>query len=284
MDDWVRPWVSRTPSAARRSEVRSRDLRVSVAAEKRRDTRISSDEKDVRPRRPRKPYVRLRLLPVNDSGIPPTGPRVARVARGDGGSKSDSDRPPGVAAQVQLVLMPGSIPSVSPWIELGSEHLRVILVLSTGCCDGQCDLKDDRRLNSSVGTRLDAGGETEPGLVTRFDRREMHGRIGMLKQRGANVSIDSKVLDTHVIDLRLVDDGVVKEVKEIDRLGFGHRTSRPLTVAKCLPDCSAPGFLDSGLTVFASTLPRPARRGHVAPERDFDSGISPASTARCTFA
>ena len=50
------------------------------------------------------------------------------------------------------------------------------------------------------------------------------------------------------------------------------------------PVCSAPGFLDSGLTVFASTLPRPARRGHVAPERDFDSGISPASTARCTFA
>ena len=49
-------------------------------------------------------------------------------------------------------------------------------------------------------------------------------------------------------------------------------------------ECSAPGFLDSGLTVFASTLPRPARRGHVAPERDFDSGISPASTARCTFA
>ena len=49
-------------------------------------------------------------------------------------------------------------------------------------------------------------------------------------------------------------------------------------------DCSAPGFLDSGLTVFASTRPRPARRGHVAPERDFDSGISPASTARCTFA
>ena len=48
--------------------------------------------------------------------------------------------------------------------------------------------------------------------------------------------------------------------------------------------CSAPGFLDSGLTVFASTRPRPARRGHVAPERDFDSGISPASTARCTFA
>ena len=48
--------------------------------------------------------------------------------------------------------------------------------------------------------------------------------------------------------------------------------------------CSALGFLDSGLTVFGSTLPRPARRGHVAPGRDFDSGTSPASTARCTFA
>ena len=43
------------------------------------------------------------------------------------------------------------------------------------------------------------------------------------------------------------------------------------------PVCSALGFLDSGLTVFASTLPRPARRGHVAPGRDFDSGTSPAS-------
>ena len=48
--------------------------------------------------------------------------------------------------------------------------------------------------------------------------------------------------------------------------------------------CSAPGFLDSGLTVFASTLPRPARRGRVAPGRGFDSRISPASTVRCTSA
>ena len=45
--------------------------------------------------------------------------------------------------------------------------------------------------------------------------------------------------------------------------------------------CTAPGFLDSGLTVFASTRPRPARRGRVAPGRGFDSRISPASTARC---
>ena len=49
-------------------------------------------------------------------------------------------------------------------------------------------------------------------------------------------------------------------------------------------ECSAPGFLDSGLTVFASMLPRPARRSHVAPERGFDSGTSLASTARCTSA
>ena len=48
--------------------------------------------------------------------------------------------------------------------------------------------------------------------------------------------------------------------------------------------CSAPGFLDSGLTVFASTLPRPARRGRVAPGRGFDSRISPASTVRCMSA
>ena len=48
--------------------------------------------------------------------------------------------------------------------------------------------------------------------------------------------------------------------------------------------CTAPGFLDSGLTVFASTLKRPARRGRVAPGRGFDSRISPASTVRCMSA
>ena len=48
--------------------------------------------------------------------------------------------------------------------------------------------------------------------------------------------------------------------------------------------CIAPGFLDSGWTVFASRLPRPARRGRVVPERGFGSRISPASSARCTSA
>ena len=48
--------------------------------------------------------------------------------------------------------------------------------------------------------------------------------------------------------------------------------------------CIAPGFLDSGVTVFASTLPRPARRGRVVPERGFGSCTSLASTARCTSA
>ena len=68
-------------------------------------------------------------------------------------------------------------------------------------------------------------------------------------------------------------------------------TERPITIVGSSPDialaangCSALGFLDSGVTVFASTLPRPARRGHVAPGRGFDSGTSLASTARCTSA
>ena len=62
--------------------------------------------------------------------------------------------------------------------------------------------------------------------------------------------------------------------------------ARPLerTLVFPMAICSAPGFLDSGLTVFASMLPRPTRRSHVAPERGFDSGTSLASTARCTSA
>ena len=48
--------------------------------------------------------------------------------------------------------------------------------------------------------------------------------------------------------------------------------------------CAAPGFLDSGLTVFASTPPRPAQGGRVAPGPGFGSRTSPASSARCTSA
>ena len=79
-------------------------------------------------------------------------------------------------------------------------------------------------------------------------------------------------------DLASVWDGVFTE---------GQAGTRPGRVPGCLrpvPRCSAPGFLDSGLTVFASMLPRPTRRSHVAPERGFDSGTSLASTARCTSA
>ena len=50
------------------------------------------------------------------------------------------------------------------------------------------------------------------------------------------------------------------------------------------PGCTASGFLDSGLTVFASTPPRPARGGRVAPGPGFGSRTSPASSARCTSA
>ena len=49
-------------------------------------------------------------------------------------------------------------------------------------------------------------------------------------------------------------------------------------------DCSAPGFLDSGLKVITSTRPRPARRNRVALGLDSDSRTSPASTVRCTSA
>ena len=50
------------------------------------------------------------------------------------------------------------------------------------------------------------------------------------------------------------------------------------------PPCTASGFLDSGLTVFASTPSRPARGGRVAPGPGFGSRTSPASSARCTSA
>ena len=66
--------------------------------------------------------------------------------------------------------------------------------------------------------------------------------------------------------------------------GFGLARKWQVLLSLAAGSCTAPGFLDSGLTVFASTLPRPARRGRVAPGRGFDSRISPASTVRCMSA
>ena len=61
-------------------------------------------------------------------------------------------------------------------------------------------------------------------------------------------------------------------------LGYSRKSVR-LLVCALVP---APGFLDSGLKVITSTLPRPARRNRVALGLDSDSRTSPASTARCT--
>ena len=71
-----------------------------------------------------------------------------------------------------------------------------------------------------------------------------------------------------------------------DGLAVQVALARHFAIPENQPDrtCIALGFLDSGLTVFAPTLPRPARRGRVAPGPGFDSDTSPASTARCTSA
>ena len=65
--------------------------------------------------------------------------------------------------------------------------------------------------------------------------------------------------------------------------GLGHPQSANLAGLPAAY-CTAPGFLDSGLKVFASTRPRPARRGRVAPARGFGKRISRASIVRCMSA
>ncbi len=83
--------------------------------------------------------------------------------------------------------------------------------------------------------------------------------------------------------------------RDLRESGLSHAILRPAVlfggedilinnIAWVLRHCTAPGFLDSGLTVFASTPPRPARGGRVAPGPGFGSRTSPASTARCTSA
>ena len=69
-------------------------------------------------------------------------------------------------------------------------------------------------------------------------------------------------------------------LRELQEVGLEHGDCHAGNVLVCI----APGFLDSGVTVFASTRPRPARRGRVVPERGFGSCTSLASTARCTSA
>ena len=141
-------------------------------------------------------------------------------------------------------------------------------------------------------------------LITAYDRgvctrRQLLSALAALGLGSTSVSAEqhprpgSSIARINHINLRV--SNVERSVEFYERLfGPGFRqlpTSLPYDLGggsmvpyMSVQTCSAPGFLDSGLTVFASTLPRPARRGHVAPERDFDSGISPASTARCTFA
>ena len=87
------------------------------------------------------------------------------------------------------------------------------------------------------------------------------------------------ILDARYEKVRL--DGVIQSQAVFIALGINWEGRRQVLGVEL---CSAPGFLDSGLTVFASTLPRPARRGRVAPGRGFDSRISPASTVRCMSA
>ena len=116
--------------------------------------------------------------------------------------------------------------------------------------------------------KLDETGEAQLSL-TDPDSRSVHSgtRVGV----GYNVqlAVDSKhnLIAEQQVHSKVSDLGLLAE-----------------TATAARPNCIAPGFLDSGVTVFASTRPRPARRGRVVPERGFGSCTSLASTARCTSA
>ena len=103
---------------------------------------------------------------------------------------------------------------------------------------------------------------------------EVAGNVSPESLGGSPVRLVIYVSDVDAVMERAVAAGGTIVIPAADQF-YGDRSARL---------CSAPGFLDSGLTVFASMLPRPARRSHVAPERGFDSGTSLASTARCTSA
>ena len=106
--------------------------------------------------------------------------------------------------------------------------------------------------------------------------------LGVLETRGPQTSIDPEWNDAAISYYGMAD---LTDGSGLQR-GYFHnvRADGEQDWGSFEGKCSAPGFLDSGLTVFASMLPRPARRSHVAPERGFDSGTSLASTARCTSA
>ena len=159
------------------------------------------------------------------------------------------------------------------------------------------DTRDARRVRADVETalrHLTSGGKWKRlGLVV---PKPIKGCIYVKDevlvdgQAASDVDRLQTVCDYLELELALADLGAVWSGVVATPPGTDRRVRFPVfweqaeVLEQCCRYCSAPGFLDSGLTVFASTRPRPARRGHVAPERDFDSGISPASTARCTFA
>ena len=99
---------------------------------------------------------------------------------------------------------------------------------------------------------------------------------------GNTAIINADELVDQTVTIELVDVPEAGALRTLLRTASGYMAAPRAALSDGV--CSAPGFLDSGLTVFASMLPRPARRSHVAPERGFDSGTSLASTARCTSA
>ena len=100
---------------------------------------------------------------------------------------------------------------------------------------------------------------------------------GAFRRAKTMVAVSEKIRD------ELVRIGVSQESIRVIHNGVDTEEFQPRTVSRNSL-CIALGFLDSGLKVFGSTLPRPARRDRVARGLDFDSRTSQASTARCTSA
>ena len=94
-------------------------------------------------------------------------------------------------------------------------------------------------------------------------------------------------LNRRVVDQMLIGVATRQYARSLEPLGADvttRGTSKSAVSRRFVAQTQATQFLDSGLTVFASTLPRPARRGRVVPERGFGSRTSPASSARCMSA